>query len=384
MAKQIVFTAKAGSVWLTVNKYQFVDRGMNRTQYRFSYTEHGKTKHVTSTSFERIKTLARERASLIRDGQVSLPSPLQENSLIEQCRVILGGSLENIVSACRHYASTVLSVSHRVHFGESIEEYLTERKPHLIEHRYAYVKRTLNKIFKPTMLVAELTSPDIDDIIRETKGSQRTKYDVYTTISSYLNWAERKGHISNVAMLLNRVTVRGKKTEGQKEIFSADELQRLFNACNADDVRTVFALCAFGGMRKAEALRVRWNQIDLVDNVIRLDGDQVKTRTRRGIEILPTLKAWLELVPVEDRDGQVWTRGEDDFSYHQQTTAKRAKVEWKNNGLRHTAISCRCCNGVTLSEVADWAGNSVSEIKKHYLQLISKADALAWWNVLPK
>jgi hypothetical protein len=93
------------------------------------------------------------------------------------------------------------------------------------------------------------------------------------------------------------------------------------------------------------------------------------------------LAKWLETIPASERTGKVWNKSEKVYYYHQRVACKKAKVVWKDNGLRHSAISCRTCNGVTLSEIADWAGNSISEIKKHYLALISKSDAEQWWNI---
>jgi len=381
MARSPIFTAKYGSVWLAVHPYEFTDRGVKRKQYRFSYSEHGKTKHVTATSFDRIKTLAKERAKLIYEGKTTEPSPAQSNELLEQCRIILGGTLESIVPACRHYAQTVLAVTHTVTIGQSFGEYMEYRKPLVTKDRYVFLKK-IQRMLNLNAYCYSIDSTYIDDLVKSVKGGQRTKYSHYSVLGTWLRWAEKKGHIADAEKLLNRVTNKGEKTEGKREVFTADELKRLMNAATPE-VQQIFALCAFGGLRKSEALRVRWEQIDFNDNVIRLEGPQVKTQTRRAVRILPTLKKWLLAVPASERTGKVWGKGEKGYFYHQTTICKKAGVNWKNNGLRHTAISARCCNGTPLGEVADWAGNSVPEIKKHYLALISTSDANAWWQVLP-
>jgi integrase len=222
----------------------------------------------------------------------------------------------------------------------------------------------------------------IDDLVKQTKGSQRTKYSMFSALATWVRWAEKKGHIADAHKIINCVTNRGQKTEGKREVFTPAELIKLLEAASPE-VKPVIFVCAFGGLRKAEALRVRWEQIDLVDGFIRLEGPQVKTQSRRAVQILPTLNKWLETIPASERTGKLWKHGEKGFFYHQKAMCSKAGVPWKHNGLRHSAISARCCNGVTLGEVADWAGNSVSEIKKHYLALISKADADEWWKILP-
>ena len=379
--QQPVVTIKSGSIWIPIYRYEYPYRSGVRIQFRFTYTEHGKTKAVTASNLEKLKELAKERAQLIMEGRLTEPSPIQEQGLIDKCKAILGGSLEHLIPACVHYAQTVLSITENKTIGESVDEYLEERQPQLTAERYRYVKRIVGKLNRFAKTTA-ITSQYLDDIVKTIKAGQRTRYDTYTALATYIRWADKKGHLADAELLLNRVTQKGKATEGKREIFTAEELRKLMDAA-APNVQTIFALCGFGGLRKSESLRLRWEQIDLDDNVIRLEGEQVKTATRRAVEILPTLKAWLELVPVDERKGNVWGGTERSFLYHQQMSTKKAGVTWKDNGLRHTAISARCCNGLHLGAVADWAGNSVGEIKKHYLQLISKSDAQSWWNIYP-
>ena len=61
----------------------------------------------------------------------------------------------------------------------------------------------------------------------------------------------------------------------------------------------------------------------------------------------------------------------------------KAPFRWKRNGLRHAFCSYRLSVTQDLNRVALEAGNSPAMIHAHYKELVSSADALAWFNTLP-
>lgn len=68
----------------------------------------------------------------------------------------------------------------------------------------------------------------------------------------------------------------------------------------------------------------------------------------------------------------------------QQQVANDAGIEWKNNALRHTCISAKVAITRNVPQVAYESGNSVSIIKRHYLDLMPPSLAEAWFAVTPK
>jgi hypothetical protein len=60
-----------------------------------------------------------------------------------------------------------------------------------------------------------------------------------------------------------------------------------------------------------------------------------------------------------------------------------AGVEPVLNGLRHTFCSARVAATDDVKQTSREAGNSVAIILKHYVKVMTKAKATAWFNVRP-
>jgi integrase len=176
-------------------------------------------------------------------------------------------------------------------------------------------------------------------------------------------------------------TVKAKKIR----VFTPEELTRLFAAA-PQDFRPILALAAFAGIRSSEIECLDWKHIRLAekeakDRLIVMDVDVTEESGKRFIPIGETLWKWL--APGFKSHGNVWRGSHDDFYRTQQTIAKTAGIRWKNNALRHTAISAQVAITRDVPEVAFHSGNSVDVIKRHYLDLMTPSTAEAWFAVNP-
>ena len=59
------------------------------------------------------------------------------------------------------------------------------------------------------------------------------------------------------------------------------------------------------------------------------------------------------------------------------------KFRWKHNGLRHSFCSYRLAAIKNAAQVALEAGNSTQMIFAHYRQLVTEAEGLKWFSILP-
>jgi len=59
-------------------------------------------------------------------------------------------------------------------------------------------------------------------------------------------------------------------------------------------------------------------------------------------------------------------------------------VQWRHNGLRHSFVSYRTADIQNVAQVALEAGNSAATIHKHYRELVTKGDAVAWFSIVPE
>jgi integrase len=186
--------------------------------------------------------------------------------------------------------------------------------------------------------------------------------------------------------------------EGEIEVYTADELERLLAAAPAELVPCI-AIGAFAGLRSAEIERLDWKDTKLENDVIlvrekTVKGERNKTG-KRTVPVQPNLKLWL--APHAKTEGSVWINGHDYYYQAQRAAAANTKTDrregvlWKHNGLRHSYISYRVRQTQDLPKVALEAGNSVQMIKKHYLEvelpdgtLITSKEAEAWFSAKPQ
>lgn len=193
-----------------------------------------------------------------------------------------------------------------------------------------------------------------------------------------------------------RVLVKRKVKAQRIDLLSVDEAKSLLAACKGSipapkgrgsgkkplqltDALPAVAVALFAGLRPEELRRVSWNQIDLKERVIRLDGDDTKTRRRRHVDISENLAAWLKtqarsegsLVPT------YWT---------EKWTALRAKVgiSERVDVCRHTFGSAWWAIHRDVNQLSFQMGNSPEVCRTHYVEHMSRSEAMRYWTLAPQ
>lgn len=242
--------------------------------------------------------------------------------------------------------------------------------------------------------VDSITTGEIQAWLDGMDGSPRSIKNFRGTANTLFKFAEARGYISRGE---NPViaTERNEKRNGKAiEIYTPVELQRLILAA-PDWFRPVIALQAFAGIRSAEVWRLDWRDIKLERGHIELGADKTKTASRRIVPIVPNLAQWL--APHAIKSGKVYRHSRP---YFYEVTAKVAAateiktdvkksiaalppVEWKQNALRHSFISYRVADTADVPRVALESGNSPAMIFAHYREVVTPADAKAWFAIAP-
>jgi len=146
-----------------------------------------------------------------------------------------------------------------------------------------------------------------------------------------------------------------------------------------------FALCLFAGLRpsvpdgEACKLGLQTNPGRFIDQelgVIRITPEVAKTNSVRQVTIQPNLAEWfvrypLAKFPIVRQNAKRWI------------TAVRMKFALGDDVLRHTFISMHVAKFKSLGTAALEAGNSETMIRRHYLNLVSEADANKFWSIKP-
>jgi hypothetical protein len=146
-----------------------------------------------------------------------------------------------------------------------------------------------------------------------------------------------------------------------------------------------FALATFAGLRPAinggELTRIASLEhsnriVDLKAGVIRITPELAKTKDVRQIMIQPCLHAWLTRYPI-GRYPIIPSSASNLLA------EVRRKFSLGHDVLRHTFISMHVAKFRSMGDTALQAGNSEAIIKKHYLNLVTLAEADAFWKIVP-
>lgn len=242
-----------------------------------------------------------------------------------------------------------------------------------------------------------LTVDVLDTAVRSLPAkSPRSIWNYGMTLKSVLIWGrDRDLAPANILQVVRAMSARGDSRKDAEEInpFSVEEVEAILKAClegrikpRARRIMAVVALEAFCGLRALEACVIDWSSIDLKAGVIRVNGSVAKLGRKRTIAIPENARAWLELVPSYEREGQVCRGHLWDSMQWVQTRVRETlpDFKWRKNGLRSAFISHHLAKCDKITETAKMAGNSPEKIEANYWLLKTKEEAERYFNILPK
>jgi hypothetical protein len=116
-----------------------------------------------------------------------------------------------------------------------------------------------------------------------------------------------------------------------------------------------------------------------------VDADDSKNAVKRHAPVPIALKEWLAKVKRGEDDQRICSRftHENALARAMTKAVRDAGVEPVLNGLRHTFCSARVAATDDVKQTSREAGNGVAIIIKHYVKVMTKAKATAWFNVRP-
>ena len=187
--------------------------------------------------------------------------------------------------------------------------------------------------------------------------------------------------------------VRKPETNEEVSVYTPKELRALIGACKdyedgkdrkCADCVAPFALMAFGGVRPDETGKLRWEDISLELSNIRIGATVAKKARRRNVRINATLRAWLETVPTDKRNGKV-------VPGHWREKATRVRREAgidgieKQDALRHSFGTYLLAKDNDMDALkADMGHAHIAMFFQHYHKAVTKREALEYWQVLPE
>ncbi len=213
---------------------------------------------------------------------------------------------------------------------------------------------------------------------------------------------------------------RPKKSRFVGSFYDSEEVEQLFAAAKGTNLEIPIFLGAFYGLRRSEALGLKWSAIDFQNNTVTirhtvttclLDGKCVQvaqdtTKTKSSMRTLPLVPAFKEKLLSHKKQqeeyrrvcGRSYDKRYLDYvcvdemgtliSPHYLTAAFPKLLE-KNglrhirfHDLRHSCASLLLANGVPMKQIQEWLGHSdfstTANVYAHldYNSKLSSADAM--------
>lgn len=216
-------------------------------------------------------------------------------------------------------------------------------------------------------------------------ASRKTWNNYRADLSSFFNWCadpRRRWVTSNPVDHVHKFKNTGRGVIEALSIKDALRLMRKVEKFKDGRLVPYFALALFAGIRpgpdgELHKLATQPDRDKLIDRkrgVIHIPESISKTSQKRQIVIRPNLARWLDLfgtdiLPVNhDRD----------------VKTLRRRHGLTHDVLRHSFITYHVSAFRSVGDAAIEAGNSEAVTKKHYLNLATQREGLAFWRIAPK
>lgn len=241
----------------------------------------------------------------------------------------------------------------------------------------------------PDTKLASISTEELDDFLNSlgvAAGTRNTfRRDIRTlwSFAEKRRWAEEK---------VAKKTGKANAGFTAPEIFTPEEAAALLSH-STDDVLAFHAIGLFAGLRVSEIQRLDWRDIDFEGGWITVVPRRgTKTKSRRLVPILDSLRAWIE--PVAHRTGAVI---KSDFRKRQEKARNRAGFspeiegdetgrklrQWPKNGLRHSFVSYRLAHTKNDAATALECGHSKDVLHQHYKELVRPKEAARYFAIRP-
>ena len=309
-------------------------------------------------------------------------------------------------------------------FSDFMCQWLEIIKPTIALTTYASYSTMVKGIIVPYfkkkgITLAELKATDLQAFYMEqlTRVQANSVIHYHANIHKALKYAVKNDLIpSNPADKVERP----KKNRYVGSFYDSDEVERLFAAAKGTKLEIPIFLGAFYGLRRSEAIGLKWSAIDFQNDTIsirhtvtccNLEGKTVQiandtTKTKSSMRTLPLVPAFKELLLAHKKQqeeyrrlcGRSYDKRYLDYicvdemgrliSPHYLTSAfpkllaQNGLRHIRFHDLRHSCASLLLSNGVSMKQIQEWLGHSdfstTANVYAHldYNAKLSSADAM--------
>ena len=285
-------------------------------------------------------------------------------------------------------------------FADYLLEWLEIAKGRLAHATYGAYQGLLKSTIVPYFRKKKLTLRELEarhlqmfysEMLRRVTPNTVIHY--HAVIHSALKYAVKTDMlIQNVADKVDRP----RKNSFQPVFLSAEEMQKMFEALRGTKLELPVLVAAFYGLRRSEALGLKWDAIDFERNTItikhivtnaKIDGkceivcaDRAKTKSSlRSLPLVSNIREKLLALREQQKenrrvcgncyskkyDGYVFVDAMGNIFNPRSVTANFSKLLEQNglrhirfHDLRHSCASLLLANDVPLKQIQEWLGHS--------------------------
>jgi integrase len=259
--------------------------------------------------------------------------------------------------------------------SRAVNEFLTYQARLARSDRYL---RQLRTVFgslakgRGNLMVHELTPAEVRRWSESGRWSQGTRRRYVSDLRGFMDWCRRRGWCaSNPA---EDVRIPRMIDTRAPSIHTPAEVSKILECSRGNlDVTRHLAVRYFAGLRTAEAMALREEDVRQEEGIIVVPARVAKTRRRRVVAIAPNLAQWLALGGT--------LRGMRPDTIRQVT--RLAGVTCPPNVSRHSWCSHHLALHESAAKTALEAGHAEAMLFAHYRALVSKAQAVAYFGLAP-
>lgn len=200
-------------------------------------------------------------------------------------------------------------------------------------------------------------------------------------ISALFSFAIRRGWTKdNPCDRLERVVI----PVSPPEILTVQQAASLMRYVSINEIDALgwYAACLFAGVRPAESDRLTWDKVRERDGIIIIDAAASKTHQRRIIRLMPTAAQWLAF--AREKQSRIPVPHATRRRSLRRSREHLGLPAWPQDILRHSAASYWYAMSRDAAQVSSDLGNSPNILLRHYRELVSKDDAVRFWDITPE
>lgn len=329
-------------------------------------------------------------------GSRSLPAVVEQLKDMVQ-RV---GSFQHLTRAVENYIKAGHGKLDRTPVNEAVMRFLKLHERSAVLYRGGMRKELqAGAVRFDSVSVCDLDAVALETFIgrlNEDESEPGARYfnNRLSTWKTFLNRCREWGMLLREEPHAGELVKRRKEADRVPEIWGVDQAAKILRVVHAElnESLTYLVTGCWMGLRPFEMHRVKAKMWDWTQGYLDVGAHvAMKTMQQRFVPIPANVRELLYERLTQER--AFWgsrqgrrpakhiVRSDDQAFISTLLREKKLITEWPQDVMRHSYISYRLAQGHGRGQVAEWAGNSESEIRKSYRRPLRKEDGDKWFQV---